>query len=106
MYYCDFERDTEIIADGAEPAEVEEILTLMDQVLLGPGNFLGIMDDHGGMLQFLVDEDGRIGVEIPDPPRRGHYGKHASLAECRQLLENSDGRFHWDLVDGLTFEKW
>lgn len=106
MYYCDFERDTEIIADGAEPTEVDEILAMMEQVLTGCGNFLGIMDEHGGMLQFLVDDEGRIGVEIPDPPRRGHYGKQATLAECKELLRRAEGRFHWDDVPGLTFEKW
>ena len=106
MYYCDFERDTEIIADGAEPHEVDEILAMMDRVLPIPGNFLGIMDEHDGMLQFLVHEDGRIGVEIADPPRRGHHGKFASLAECKKLLQSSEGRFHQDLVEGLTFEKW
>ena len=106
IYYSDFVRDIELTPDGARPAEVDEILRMMEEVLAEPGNFLGVMDEQGGILQFLVDEQGTIGVEIPDPPRRGHYGKQASLTECKQLLHDADGRFHWDAFDGLTFEKW
>jgi predicted acetyltransferase len=106
VYYSDFERDIELTPDGARPAEVEEINGLLDQVLAQPGNFLGLIDEQGGILQFLVDEDGHIGVEIPDPARRGHYGKRATLTECKQLVAEADGRFHWDAVDGLQFEKW
>ena len=106
FYYCDFTRDIEMPADGARAATVDEIAEIMAEVLLEPGNYLGVFDGAGGLLQFLVGDDGSIGVEFPDIERRGHYGKQASLDECVQILRNANGAFHRGDVSGLTFEKW
>lgn len=106
MYYCNACRDLELPADGARPASLGEILEMMDRVLCAPGGFLGVIDERGGILQFLVGDDGDIGVEIPDPERRGHYGKQSTLSDCKQILGDASGSFHWQEFEGLAFEKW
>jgi hypothetical protein len=106
FYYCDFTRDIEMPADGARTATVDEIAEIMSEVLREPGNYLGVFDSAGELLQFLVGDDGAIGVEFPDVERRGHYGRRASLAECLQILRNAGEAFHCGDVSGLAFEKW
>ena len=106
VYYCDTERSAELAADGAKPATTAEITALMDQILTVGGGFVGVIDTDGGILQFLSGDDGSIGLEIPDPQRRGHYGKSASLSECKRLLLAAPGRFRQEDIDGLLFEKW
>ena len=106
LYYCDLASNLEVTAQGARRAELDEILGMMDRVLREPGHFLGVIDDEGGILQFLVHDDESIGVEIPDPGRRGHYGKRADLEECKRLISSDVGLFRPTSVAGLRFEKW
>ncbi|HHH27222.1 MAG TPA: hypothetical protein ENK57_02575 [Polyangiaceae bacterium] len=105
VFHYDAARDVQVAADGAEERECEEILALMDDVLVEPGSFVGVVAEDGSMLTFVVLDEG-IQLDIPQPRRRGSYFKMASLAVCKNVFEAAESGFDHEKVDGLEFERW
>ncbi len=106
VYYCDFDRDEEVAADGATPKSVPDILALMDRVLTSPGSFLGLMDSADGMVQFMVDDDGSIYLDFPSPKERGSYIKHTDLETCKAIVREAKGSLGPGETPGLDFDAW
>jgi hypothetical protein len=106
VYYCDFERDEMIAADGAISKSVADILTLMDGVLTSAGSFVGLRDSQGEMVQFMVDEDGSICLDFPSPRERGSYLKSTTLEVCKTIVEEADGNLTRGDTAGLEFDPW
>lgn len=106
VFYCDYDRNEQIAADGAEERSFAEIIALMDAVLASPGSFVGVVDEHDGIVQFFVHDDGELMLDFPVPRERGSYHKRASLEACKRALEEAGGRFSPSSVEGLEFERW
>lgn len=106
VYYCDFERDEEIAANGAIHKSVADILALMDTVLTSPGSFVGLMDKDEGMVQFMVDDDGSIYLDFPCPKERGSYVTHTSLEVCKTIVREANGSLGRGEMTGLAFDPW
>lgn len=105
VFHYDAARDLEVAADGAQERERDEILALMDDVLVEPGSFLGVVADDGSMLTFVVLDEG-IQLDVPQPKRRGSYFKMTSIDVCKQVLREAGVGFDHEKVSGLEFERW
>ena len=105
VFHYDAARGVQVAADGAEERERAEILQLMDDVLVEPGSFVGVVAEDGSMLTFVVLDEG-IQLDVPQPKRRGSYLKMASLDVCKQVLSAAGDGFDHEQVEGLEFERW
>jgi hypothetical protein len=105
VFYYDDAKDVQIAADGAVERDTEAIIALMDEVLVEPGSFVGVLEDDESLLTFVVLDDG-IQLDIPQGARRGSYFKKTTLATCKQVLRDNEGGFRFEQVPDLVFEKW
>lgn len=104
--YCDYETGKHIAADGPLSLGKAEILSLMADVLTSSGSFVSVMDADGTMLQFVLDDDGMVMLDIPFPPKRGSYAKLTTVAACVTAIEELADKIVLDAFDGLEFERW
>ena len=106
FFYSDYERNLHVSSDRPNSDDLPTIMGLMDEVLIGNENFLGVVDVEGITLQFAVKEDGSVWMEIPVPSEGGSYGKLSTLEECKKALQGTEGVFNRQSVQGLEFESW
>lgn len=106
FFYTDYCEDKSIPSHEAWTASKDDILHSMDCVLHIPRNFIGIIDDQNVTLQFMVNDDRSIDVDIPSPARRGSYVKTTSLDECLELVRELGESIQPDSIAGLNFTSW
>ena len=109
---------------GVEPATPEGVdldrarMIWFDEVRGVEGNFLGLVDEEGKVVQFMfdegipddVDDAGHLQIvwmDYPLPERKGSYGGRVSIGEVwglieRVFIEGADYR----RVEGLKFVLW
>lgn len=92
-----------------EPMPLSRILELALHVLENTGDFLGLVDDRNGLLQFmyLVDDEGDewpIRMEITDPAYQDCQTRRVSQSEMLDVLRRLPARFSIDEVPGFQFE--
>jgi hypothetical protein len=104
--YCAYESGEHLAADDPKLMRREEILALMRKVLTSPGSFVSVMDASGTMIQFVLDDDGSVMLDIPHPNKRGSYAKRTTLTACVTAVEKLGDTIRLDEVDGLVFERW
>ena len=86
--------------------ENSEIIAMMPAVLMGFRDFFGITDRDGTTVQFYVEDDGRVWMEIPLPDLEGSYGKHLGKGDVTTVFEGLPELFSRDMVAGLEFAEW
>lgn len=106
FFYTDYCEDKSIPSPEALEVSKEEVLHSMDCVLHMPGNFLGIIDGNDATLQFMVNDDRSIHIDIPTPTKRGSYVKTGSLGECLELVRTMGETIQHDAITGFRFEGW
>ena len=106
LFYTDYINDKHIKSDEALTATIKEIGACMANLLHEPDNFLGIIDDNDVMLQFMVENDGSICIDLPVDERKGSFTKHTGLNSCIQLVESLPQIIELDKIDSLVFTLW
>lgn len=106
FFYTDYCEDKSIPAEEAWEVSKEDVLHSMDCVLHMRGNFLGIIDSNEVTLQFMVNKDRSIHIDIPEPTKGGSYVKTGSLAECLELVRTLGETIQPEAITGLSFESW
>ncbi len=103
-FYTDYCEDKAI--DGSKPweAEVSQIVHSMDCVLHRSKNFLGIINSKDQTLQFYVEKDRSITIDVPVVKNGAYAGskqKRTNLETCLQLVRDLNGTedFHALLQD-------
>lgn len=109
VFYCRQRTGDSIDSYRPEPMPLRHIVDLALDVLKNTGDFLGLVDDDQGLLQFmyLAREEGDarpIRVEIPDMARHGTYTRQLSPCELPDVLRRLPKRLSKDTVPGLHFE--
>ncbi len=105
--FCEYDTGRQAAADGGGvEMSRDQILQLMGEVLVSPGSYVSVMDREGTMLQFVLDEDGSVMLDIPAPRRRGSFAKRTTLAECEAAVRSLGDRVDTDAFEGLVFERW
>jgi hypothetical protein len=106
VHYCNFETGEEIAGNGAVEMDLEQLIELMDRVLISHGCFVSAASSDGTMIQFVVDEDGMVMLDVPAPSKRGSYGKRDTMAACKATLRATGTQVRHEDIDGLTFVPW
>jgi hypothetical protein len=106
VFYSDYGREVHVPSNESQQMDLESILRLMDQVLVAPDNFLGVVDKSNHTLQFIVNPEQTIWMEIPIPAQKGSYGKDASLEDCKLAVEQARGSISVEKIPGLRFQAW
>ena len=65
LFYCDYQKGENVPGSDAVPSTVTNVLHKMKEVLRSPENFLGIVNDRDQTLQFAVENDYRVLIDIP-----------------------------------------
>lgn len=106
MFFTDYCEDKSLPSQEAEARELESILHSMDCVLHMPRNFLGITDSAGTTIQFMVNEDNSIFVDVPAPNEKGSYSMTTDLASCISLVRELNGNIDLKNYSQLQFAPW
>lgn len=106
IFFSDFTENKILDACDARQASKDEILHSMDCVLHMPNNFLGIIDKNGVTLQFMVNTDKSVYIDIPVPKKNGSYAKTAELQSCFSIVQELDKEIVIATIDGLAFNSW
>lgn len=106
FYYTDYATDKHIRSDAAVTEPLENIIDYMQRILHEPDNFIGIIDENNLMLQFMVEDDGSILVDLPMHDRKGSYTKTADLNESIKLVSALSGPIELEQIAGLEFKSW
>ena len=105
-FECDYRTGSIGRPEDESYYDFEHIERAMREVLTGPENYFGVIDQFGVTLQFLTNEDGSVRIEIPDPARKGSMTKDASLEECVRLVLSAGPSLAELAIPGLVFEIW
>ena len=106
VFFADYCEGKILESGNARVATREEILHSMDCVLHMSDNFLGIIDSRGTTLQFMVNKDRTVTVDVPDVSKQGSYSKVCSLSDCLDLVRQIPADISATDIDGLTFNSW
>jgi hypothetical protein len=106
VFFADYCEDKIVDSKDARVATKAEILHSMDCVLHMPRNFIGVIDKDDTTLQFMVNDDNMIHVDIPVPSRTGSFVKTADLRECLDLVSHLGSTIDVARIDGLVFKSW
>ncbi|MBS0209632.1 MAG: hypothetical protein JSS27_11835 [Planctomycetes bacterium] len=106
LFFVDYVEDKTLESKDARAATKAEILHSMDCVLHMPRNFVGLIDRNDMTLQFMVNDDKTIHVDVPVPSRTGSFVKTATLKECLDLVSTLGDSIDVAKIGGLTFTSW
>jgi hypothetical protein len=85
---------------------IGEILHSMDCVLHMPDNFCGIVNNQDQTLQFMVEKDRSLTLDIPILNENGEYvgsyTKSTSLRECFEIVRALDENTDFLTIEGLV----
>ena len=109
VFYCRHRTGDSIESYDPMPMPLERIVDLAANVLESDGDFLGLVDDDDGLLQFMYlasseDDERPIRMEFPVMARHGYYTKQVSSSELLQVLRDLPDRLSADAIPGLHFE--
>jgi len=106
LFFADYSENKIVESKDARIATKSEILRSMNSVLHMPRNFIGVIDKDETTLQFMVNDDKTIHVDVPAPTRTGSFVKTAELRECLGLVSNLGSTIDVARIDGLVFKSW
>ncbi|MDD1795192.1 hypothetical protein LRP50_18855 [Enterovibrio sp. ZSDZ42] len=106
VFFCDYCEDKILESKDARKSSLEEILHSMDCVLHMPRNFFGIIDEENNTLQFMVNEDKTILLDIPIESKGGSYLGVYRLEDCMLIVKEA-GEIPY-LIErfSLEFQSW
>lgn len=94
FFYTDYVKDKEIPGTSPCEAEIEQILQTMHNVLQTPDNFFGIVNDKKQTLQFVVENDKSVSIDIPILNNGKYIGsktEKSTLTTCIKLVQDLNG---------------
>jgi len=106
-FYADHMANDFVSIDDEVFMEFEQILaTLQSGVLEYPKNIWGIIDERGNSLQFFVNDDGSIEMNISVPEKFGSYTKAIEFPECYAIVSQAHQYFENIEMDDAEFNGW
>ncbi len=107
VFYSFHDRQQFVSSDKPVSMEVADIRQDLLAALEGDGDFIGLIDEHGTVLQFIYDELGdRFWVEIPHSNERSSHGRWLPYEECAVLLAELPEQFRPESFDGFEHRPW
>lgn len=85
---------------------LDEIGTMMSEVLVHPHNFIGLIDAEGETLQFYVNDDLSVLIDFIVKDRQGSLQVDATLAQCLALIGTVGPSLKALAIPGAKFTAW
>ena len=76
------------------------------QMLQDDGDFYGLIDDNNRAIQFIVNPDSSISMDIPIPEKQGSFTKIVSKEEVVDTLDSIKNPMDIHSIKGLEFKSW
>jgi hypothetical protein len=105
-FFSDSRNDSVRLPEDRVFQTLPDIEKTMREVLTAPDNFFGIVDRADAILQFAVNDDSTIRIDLPDPTRKGSLVKDADLEECITLVRQVGPALAELNIVGMEFESW
>ncbi len=105
FYNCRSSGD-EVLSSSPVTFDKDTAISVAQQILREPKDFIGFTDFYGTTIQFHFDESGEIWVEIPFPQKGGSYGKHISLYDVENFIKELPETFTKECIPNGRFEAW
>jgi len=100
--------ETEDRVDATEPylTDRDTMVSMAQQLLRGDGDFFGIIDERGTTLQFIMQGEDDVWMEIPMPSKGGSYGRVLPIENLETMLLSIEPPFLPSRIEGLNFQQW
>lgn len=106
FFYTDYSTEKSVRSDEAVSETVDNVIGHMKAMLKEEDNFIGLIDENNLMIQFMVEGDGSICIDVPMHDRKGSLTKNADLNEAIDVVLSLKGEIVWEEIDGLEFKPW
>ena len=106
VFYTRYETGDTMDSNTPYSCDRDTMVAMGQQILRADGDFFGIVDENTLTLQFMVQDDGRIWMELPVPSEGGSYGKHILSSDLECELLSVMLPFDPSRMEGLRFERW
>lgn len=106
FFYTDYATDKHVRSDEAISETLDTVIGHMQRMLKEPDNFIGLIDENNVMLQFMVEEDGSICVDVPMHDRKGSLTKNTNLYESIEIVNGLKEAILFEEFEGLVFKPW
>ncbi|MCB9891415.1 MAG: hypothetical protein H6833_07200 [Planctomycetes bacterium] len=106
VFYCCYETEDRQDLDELQEIDRDSIIDLALQILRSDGDFFGIVDEGGAALQFMVQADSNVWMEVPAPERRGSYGCTIRWGDVEGVLRDLNLPLGRGDLPGLSFQAW
>jgi len=106
FFYTDYSTDKHVRSDEAVSETLDNVIGHMQSMLKEPDNFIGLIDENNVMLQFMVEDDGSILVDVPMHERKGSLTKHSDLYGAIEIVRDLKDVILFEEIDGLEFKAW
>lgn len=84
----------------------DTMIAMAQQLLRSEGDYYGIIDENGVALQFMVENQETLWMEIPVPAEQGSYGGQLPFSELEKTLLALAPPFDPGGIAGLQFQPW
>lgn len=105
-FYSDARNNNVKLPEDRAFQSLPQIEQTMREVLTAPDNFFGVVDRSNVILQFAVNDDSTVRIDLPDPTRKGSLVKDADLEECITLVRQAGPSLAELNIVGMEFESW
>lgn len=107
VFYCRYEPE-EFYEENDLFMTAEESAKKAEGILLEEEDFWGMTNDQGQTMQFMVEEDGKLCIDIPVEENEVVYAYYADgfeKNEIIQLIRDADSIDFMSLIDRFSLEK-
>ena len=107
LFYCIHSERNCVDPSSAIPSNRAKALAVAEKALSSKDDFVGFTDVHETTLQFYVDGEDSVWVDMPVPERKGSYGVHTNRAKALQIISRVSpplSRYRSELH--LEFKEW
>jgi TPR repeat protein len=88
VFYCLYQNDNCVKSSAATKLTKAKVLALVTKVKEHKKNFIGFIDESHTTLQFYLDDENKVWVEIPSPQKNGAYGKHIDVNKMQKIISD------------------
>jgi len=78
VFYCAYQTDESV--ETPSPINPKELPDLLKRITNNKENFIGFVDEQETTLQFYINGDNDITVDIPDTKKNGSYTKEIKIS--------------------------
>jgi hypothetical protein len=88
LFYCTYQNAESIESNNPIRVNKEEFHRITSNIVGHEKNFVGFIDDEKTVLQFYVESNDKIWVEIPAVKEQGSYGAYISDKQMYEVFED------------------